>query len=192
MVCSKIDDDIFTELFNYSNKLSYLFSNQDNEYYGSYGLSHVPGSITPELDVVDNIESNEDVNKNTLDFILNDNLPSTVEAFINKLQGPYSTGKVRFSKLMPDVTMPWHVDLNCENITRVHIPIITNNKSNYFYKDTNGIINSIHLTAKSVYALNVNYPHTIRNKGTTPRIHMIVNVNTNYENYIHYANTIEF
>lgn len=192
LVCTKINDDIFTELLNYSNKIHYVFPEQDELYYGSAGLSHVVGSKTPELDVVDGLNKNDDVNKNTFDFILNDNIPYRLVEFINKVKGPYSTGKIRFSKMMPNACISWHVDLNCENITRIHIPILTNNKSKYFYKNDAGLVNVVHFKIQSMYALNVNYLHAVRNNGTSPRIHMIINVNTDYETYLHYANSIKF
>jgi hypothetical protein len=180
----KLSDIEIQEILNYSKNVSYVCKHESHEkIYKSAGLSFIKNSITPDLDVIDDL-GNKNANLNLDNFVLKENIPTAIVEIIKKISLGFNTSKIRFSCLFKGITIPWHIDYNCENITRVHLPILTNDKCFYYYKNSNGKIIRDNLKFGKLYALDTNYEHCIKNNSEIDRVHFIVNVNTNFENYL--------
>jgi hypothetical protein len=79
---------------------------------------------------------------------------------------------VRLMNLPPGGLMKTHVDYNLgyeDGVFRVHVPIITNDEV-YFILNGKRIIME---AGKACYA-NVNLPHSVENKGTASRVHLVL------------------
>lgn len=177
------------EILEYSLNLPYFCKHENHEkIYKSAGLSYMKNSKSPDFDVIDDLE-NDRANLGADNFVLKENIPTSILEIINKVSLGFGTSKVRFSKLFKGIIIPWHIDYNCENITRVHLPIITNTKCFYFYKHDGKIVPGKFEVGK-FYALNTTYEHCVKNNGEEDRIHLIINVNTSFENYMNKINQI--
>jgi len=76
------------------------------------------------------------------------------------------------SVVMPGHSIPPHVDAQQpEWITRVHVPITTNERA---FMTIDGVQHS--LAIGSAYLIDTRCEHAIRNDGDTPRIHFMVDV----------------
>lgn len=79
---------------------------------------------------------------------------------------------IRLMNLPAGRVINTHVDFNCgyeDGIFRVHIPITTNN-------DVHFILNEKRLVMHpgQAWYTNVNLPHSVANKGTTNRVHLVL------------------
>lgn len=185
-----LSDKSLKEIIDYSETLTYGHKLEGADaIYASAGLSHKFGSTDWASDIIGNPGEETD-NLDHDQFLVNEGLPDVFYKLIDKLSFGHSVGKVRLSKFRPNCILPFHIDYNCHNITRVHLPIITNPKANYFYDDW-GRMRVEHLKLKHIYALNVNVNHSIRNKGTSDRMHLIINVGLSYNEYVEKAKLLE-
>lgn len=184
----KITNIEFEEVLCYSKKIKYYCKQENhNNIYTSAGLSYIEHSDSPELDVIDELY-NKSANLNVNNFILKNDIPNNIINVINKVSLGFKTSKIRFSCLFKGITIPWHVDYNCENITRVHLPVFTTDKCFYYYKNDNKRIIRGNLKFGKFYALDTNYEHCIKNDSNIDRVHLIINVNTSFKNYINNLN----
>lgn len=81
--------------------------------------------------------------------------------------------RARWTNLHPNVCMPWHRDaVQDAYAVRLHIPVITNEDCAFETEE-----GAFHMPADgSCYLVAVNQLHRAYNKGTTDRIHIIMDV----------------
>jgi aspartyl/asparaginyl beta-hydroxylase (cupin superfamily) len=76
------------------------------------------------------------------------------------------------SVVCPGDYVPPHTDMHPpEWITRVHVPIITNDGAFFISQDQ-----PHHMEVGSAYIVNTEVPHAIRNDGTANRVHLMFDV----------------
>ena len=86
--------------------------------------------------------------------------------------------RTRFAYLAPNYSIKPHIDYNTTYSIRVHIPIVTNNRSFLCAYDYDGNIIKQHCPADgSVWFLNTGMRHWAENNGDTGRIHLIISLN---------------
>ena len=81
--------------------------------------------------------------------------------------------KGEINYLYPSIAYPFHVDV-CwfhEHSSRIHIPILTNNKSHWATEQQ-----LIHMPVGSVYEVNNRIVHSFWNNGVTGRLHIVIDV----------------
>jgi aspartyl/asparaginyl beta-hydroxylase (cupin superfamily) len=78
---------------------------------------------------------------------------------------------------MPGSDIKPHVDYDPSYITRYHIPIITNPDVVFGYSLKNIDYNYQMTADGSVYFFNSGVKHWVKNLGTEPRLHLIVDTN---------------
>ncbi len=93
-------------------------------------------------------------------------VPEILESFKCELQ------TVRFLKLGPGSEIRRHRDYELgpeDGFIRVHIPAMTNDKVTFTLDDR-----PLFLAAGEVWFLNVNKYHSVKNEGTTERVHLVI------------------
>lgn len=82
-------------------------------------------------------------------------------------------GQVKVMRLTAQTDLPEHVDIHpyWDNRIRIHIPIITNDNV-IFHCDGE----SIHMPAGSCYILDNSRTHSVQNKGTSDRYHLVIDI----------------
>ncbi len=80
----------------------------------------------------------------------------------------------RFAVLMPGFRTATHIDSDTDYTVRIHIPIVTNPDSVFgVYRGKQ--LTELHLPADGrAWFVNAGYPHYVENRGTEPRVHIIV------------------
>lgn len=80
----------------------------------------------------------------------------------------------RFAVIMPGFRTATHIDSDTDYTVRIHIPIITNTGAVFgIYKNQN--LTEVHLPADGrAWFANAGFPHYVENRGTEPRVHIIV------------------
>jgi hypothetical protein len=80
----------------------------------------------------------------------------------------------RFAVLMPGFRTATHIDSDTNYTVRIHIPIITNPDAVFgIYRGKQ--LTELHLPADGrAWFVNAGYPHYVENRGTEPRVHIIV------------------
>jgi hypothetical protein len=82
--------------------------------------------------------------------------------------------RTRFAVAQPGFRTDTHIDANTDYTIRIHIPIITNVNSIFGIHGKKRSM-EIHLPADGgVWFTNTGYPHYIHNRGTDPRVHLIL------------------
>ncbi len=82
----------------------------------------------------------------------------------------------RLAVLQPGFEGQPHIDYNTSYSIRVHIPIFTNPEALFIY-DKDGKIIEQHMPADGrFWAVNTGYTHYVVNRGSTPRLHLVVNL----------------
>lgn len=80
----------------------------------------------------------------------------------------------RFAVLMPGFRTATHIDSDTDYTVRIHIPLISSHES-VFGVVKNGLTTELHLPADgSAWFVNAGFPHYVENRGTTPRVHIII------------------
>jgi hypothetical protein len=100
---------------------------------------------------------------------------------------PARTQRVRLMRLMPHGgELQRHTDLSdpeCgtddDQIMRLHFPIVTNDQVRFESWSLNGDRQRVHMDCGQGYYLDVRKPHTARNDGERPRVHLVVDVYAN-------------
>ena len=85
--------------------------------------------------------------------------------------------RVRLAVIMPGFTIKPHVDYDPSYITRYHIPIFTNDKVIFGYRLAGVEHEYKMLSDGSIYFFNSGLVHWVTNRGTSPRLHMIIDTN---------------
>jgi hypothetical protein len=85
--------------------------------------------------------------------------------------------RVRLAVLMPGMIIKKHRDLDPSIICRYHIPLVSNDQVE-FGMEVNGQDKLFNMPADgSIYFFNSGLPHWVSNRGTEPRLHLIVDTN---------------
>lgn len=90
---------------------------------------------------------------------------------------PVEMTTVRLMRLRPGAVIKEHTDYNLsvdDKELRIHIPIVTNPQME-FYLDGE----SISLAEGDCWYINFNLMHSLRNGGTTPRTHLVIDCEVN-------------
>lgn len=89
----------------------------------------------------------------------------------------------RLAVLMPGFEGKPHIDYNTDYSIRIHIPIFTNDKSTFSYVTDDGTT-TVHMPADGrMWCVNTGYTHYVSNNGTAPRLHMVVNLESQEDLY---------
>jgi len=103
-----------------------------------------------------------------------DNLPSYLHHVLDSF-GEGVVHKSRFALLPAHANIKPHIDHDTRYGVRVHIPIITNDKSVYGATDHDGKDKEEHFPADGgAWFINPGVRHWVRNEGDTDRIHLIL------------------
>lgn len=90
----------------------------------------------------------------------------------------------RLAVLMPGFEGKPHIDYNTDYSIRIHIPIFTNEQSHFCYVKKDGSVEALHMPADGrMWFVNNGYTHYVTNLGTTPRLHIVVNLETQEDLY---------
>lgn len=91
--------------------------------------------------------------------------------------------RVRLAVLMPGFEGQPHIDYNTDYSIRVHIPIVTNKDATFSYV-VGGKTEEFHMPADgSMWYVNTGYTHFVKNLGTEPRLHLVVNLESQEDLY---------
>lgn len=105
-------------------------------------------------------------------------IPSYINEVLNVI-GKDVVHKTRFAKLPAGKTIKKHIDHDTKYGIRLHIPIITNDKSVYGGTGADGITHETHFPADGgVWFINPGVPHWVHNYGNTERVHLIISCDT--------------
>jgi aspartyl/asparaginyl beta-hydroxylase len=100
----------------------------------------------------------------------------TISSGMGSVANPMTSWSVAYNRMlsvvMPNHVIDPHVDAQpLEWITRVHVPLVTNEQA---VTITNN--KRYHLEVGKAYLVNTRIEHAVRNDGTTPRIHFMFDV----------------
>ena len=80
--------------------------------------------------------------------------------------------KRMMSVVMPGHSIEPHTDLQADNwLTRIHVPLTTNDQSIFYIEGQPN-----HFEVGKAYYVDTRIEHAIENKGTTPRIHFMLDI----------------
>jgi len=105
----------------------------------------------------------------------NSHVRDIFEEILNGFKSPVT--RVRLAVIFPNFTIKPHVDYDPTYITRYHIPIFTNEKVTFGYKDKLGIHEYKMPADGNIYFFNSGLVHWVSNLGTEPRLHLIIDTN---------------
>ena len=111
----------------------------------------------------------------------NDRAKGIFRDILDSFKAKYT--RVRLAVLMPGFEGQPHIDYNTDYSIRVHIPIITNEKATFSYI-VNGKTQTVHMPADGrMWYVNTGYTHFVTNVGDQPRLHLVVNLETQEDIY---------
>lgn len=187
-----IDARVFQELCSTLNWVGYERETSEYTGYAGVGLtsrSNSPEHLNDSLDIHQPIKV--EIPEKTAEYnwqaisVWNENVTGPVRSLFERFNLPPL--RARFAKLGPRVSVPPHVDDYSENITRIHWPIVTDDKNFFcFYSSASARKPMIRLNMLegSAYAVNVRRPHGFINfSEKTERVHLIINVGMSYEEF---------
>jgi len=86
-------------------------------------------------------------------------------------------GAVRLMRLTPDSVIKQHTDMDLsfeDGTVRIHVPVVTN-AGVEFYLNRSRVV----LDAGSAWYLRLFDPHSVANRGTADRVHMVIDAEVN-------------
>jgi len=86
-------------------------------------------------------------------------------------------GAVRLMRLTPDSVIKEHTDMDLsfeDGTVRIHVPVVTN-AGVEFYLNRSRVV----LDAGSAWYLRLSDPHSVANRGTADRVHMVIDAEVN-------------
>jgi len=86
-------------------------------------------------------------------------------------------GAVRLMRLTPDSVIKQHTDMDLsfeDGTVRIHVPVVTN-AGVEFYLNRSRVV----LDAGSAWYLRLSDPHSVANRGTADRVHMVIDAEVN-------------
>lgn len=165
--------------------------NKDNSWsaISLRGYSPDPSFITKPIEMNDKWKEQHKIN----DFFIQDTELYELFPEIKTLLSRYGNEihRVRFMKLKPGGgELERHTDQvdpdsgGCMGkLSRLHFPIITNEKVNFTVWDTKGNPQHIHMSENECWFLDTRKPHMAINAGDEDRIHLVVDVVTEKDLY---------
>lgn len=158
---------------------------------GYYGIGLTSRSSAPEH-LHDSLSVPQDLGKikaeGTPDFnwqeisTWNANVEEYIAEVFNRLA--LKPLRARFSRLSPRTEIPAHTDDYSENITRIHWPIITDEKNFFCYYSGDKITERIQMKAGNAYAVDTSVKHGFFNfSRSVERVHLIVNVGLGFSEF---------
>lgn len=156
--------------------------------YQGIGLtsrSEKPEHINDALEVLQSVgdfeQASADYNWQAID-VWNQNVTDYVETVFKSLN--LRPLRARFSKLQPRSTIPPHVDEFSENITRLHWPIVTDDKNFFCFYDESRVIEKVPMLPGRCYAVDTSKRHGFINfSKKVERIHLIINVGMGFQDF---------
>jgi quercetin dioxygenase-like cupin family protein len=79
---------------------------------------------------------------------------------------------IRLMNLPPGAVINTHTDHKSgyeDGMFRIHVPILTNDQVYFMLEEER-----LHMKAGEVWYANVNLPHSVQNRGTTDRVHLVI------------------
>lgn len=99
---------------------------------------------------------------------------SIVEEVLAHFPCPVVAHQLMLSRMLPHRSHPLHVDSQrADWITRVHVPLVTNNKAWMLFEEEAG---HVHFKVGWAYSFDTTRRHAFGNDGDEPRIHFIFDV----------------
>lgn len=163
--------------------------------YHGIGLtsrSENPEHVNDALEVLQSVgtyESDESKSYNWQAIgVWNSNVEDYVkEVFQNLNLAPLRS---RFSKLQPRTSIPPHVDDYSDRVTRLHWPIVTDEKNFFCFYDDQRVIEKVHMKVGRGYAVDTAHRHGFINfSKSVERIHFIVNVGMPFAEFSEWIKT---
>jgi len=94
-----------------------------------------------------------------------------VEQVLAGFIGCYAANRA-ITVVLPGDYVPPHTDLQPpEWITRIHVPLMTNDKAEFLLDG-----DWVHMKVGQIYHVDTEKPHAIRNNGNVPRVHFMFDV----------------
>jgi hypothetical protein len=92
---------------------------------------------------------------------------------VNRYHSNKQVKRITLNNMKANSVIPEHVDFlyHYENTTRIHVPIITNERVIFKFPTIN---ETLHMEAGDVIEFNNNIPHSARNDSEKNRIHLII------------------
>lgn len=113
--------------------------------------------------------------------IPNENAKGMLLDILNSFKAKFT--RVRLAVLMPGFEGKPHIDYNTDYSIRVHIPIFTSEKATFSYMTERGTTTE-HMPADGrMWYVNTGYTHFVSNTGSAPRLHIVVNLESQEDLY---------
>lgn len=94
----------------------------------------------------------------------------------------------RFAKLDPRTVIPPHIDDHSSTITRLHWPLVTDEKNFFCFYDSSRVVERVQMEAGKCYAVDTSVRHGFMNLSkSTKRIHLIINVGMGFSEFRHWC-----
>lgn len=150
--------------------------------YHGIGLtsrSEKPEHVNDALEVLQSVGSFETDDSKTYNWqeigVWNANVEAYIQEVFQNLNLPPL--RSRFSKLLPRTTIPPHIDDYSDRVTRLHWPIVTDEKNFFCFYDDERVIEKVNMKVGRGYAVDTSRRHGFINfSRSVERIHFIVNV----------------
>lgn len=175
----------------YLNQKSWVdYAEYGNDFGGYSGIGLTSRSDKPEHvnDSVEVLQSVGSYEKSLAEFdwqsisVWNHNVSEYMEIIFKELN--LKPLRARFSKMQPRSTVPRHIDDFSENVTRVHWPIITDDKNVFCFYEGNKLVEKVHMPVGQCFAIDSTVPHGFFNfSKVTERIHLVINFGMNFQEF---------
>ncbi len=92
--------------------------------------------------------------------------------------------RARFSKMQPRSSVPRHIDDFSENVTRVHWPIVTDEKNVFCFYSGNKLVEKVHMPVGKCFAIDSTVPHAFFNfSEKVERVHLVINFGISFKEF---------
>lgn len=91
--------------------------------------------------------------------------------------------RTRLAVLMPGFKGKPHIDYNTDYSIRVHIPIFTNEDCTFNYVTNEGLVTQQMPADGRMWYINTGYTHYVSNNSTEPRLHLVINLESQEDLY---------
>lgn len=163
--------------------------------YHGIGLtsrSEKPEHVNDALEVLQSVGSYESDESKAYNWqeigVWNANVQDFVKEVFQNLNLPPL--RSRFSKLQPRTTIPPHVDDYSDRVTRLHWPIVTDEKNFFCFYDDQRVVEKVNMKVGRGYAVDTARRHGFINfSKSVERVHFIVNVGMSYAEFSKWIQT---
>lgn len=124
--------------------------------------------------------SNEWENTNWQELsVWNANVTDEIQSIFSRMK--LKPLRARFARLAPRTVIPPHIDDHAETITRLHWPLVTDQKNFFCFYDDSRVVERVHMEVGHCYAVDTSVRHGFMNLSKhVERVHLIVNVGMGY------------